>query len=316
MVYKGLWSELTAMLKDMKHYQPRKTSASCPQPLPVNPVALNNARLFARKNMILIAKETSALALNPEIADLDRHGNIRAMPHQPPSLLASCMPVRIDTKEERESHYGSAECAALGRLLRLDNVYVHPLSGDKPEADCATERGLHRTFSTVHASERGLDLPTSIRFHGHKHRTTDYWTELAKHSRSSHMYLSGIGISTAKDANTPACKDGMHKHVGKTIEDDERFWSKMVDTMAGSVLRTVVEFRPGTNKISSIALLDRGGSELTSWRQYGYGRMARPVGLRTEVQEPPDKQGWALMGFWGHCDAIVITQIGTLWKRT
>ena len=63
--------------------------------------------------------------------------------------------------------------------------------------------------------------------------------------------------------------------------------------------------------------MDSAGNEITSWKQYGQAKTTRPEGLKVETQLPPDARGaWNICGWWGHSDAIVMTRIGAIWKRS
>lgn len=93
MAYKAHWTRLSEMIKNMARYKARERTRDVPDPIQVNASSLNEARLLARQNMIIIAKETASLVLRPELADLDENGKVRPMPHQFPGSLAARMPV-------------------------------------------------------------------------------------------------------------------------------------------------------------------------------------------------------------------------------
>lgn len=73
---------------------------------------------------------------------------------------------------------------------------------------------------------------------------------------------------------------------------------------------------PGSGCLAALIVLDATGQELTSWKEYGQGKVSPPAGLKIVEHEPPDERsGWVLAGFWGHADSTVINSIGTIWKK-
>jgi len=77
-----------------------------------------------------------------------------------------------------------------------------------------------------------------------------------------------------------------------------------------------VEYTPGSGCLAALIVLDASGQELTSWKQYGQGKVAPPAELRITEQEQPDaRSGWVLAGFWGHADPMVINSVGAIWRK-
>lgn len=77
-----------------------------------------------------------------------------------------------------------------------------------------------------------------------------------------------------------------------------------------------IEYMPDSGCIAALSVLDATGQELTSWKQYGQGKVGPPAGLKIVEQELPDERsGWRLAGFWGHADSRVINSIGAIWRK-
>ena len=93
MRFKSMWKELSEIMKNGHLYKPREKSEQCPDPIQVTPRSLNEARLQARKYMVVIAKETTRLIREPERADLDENGEVKEVPYEWPGVLQSRMPV-------------------------------------------------------------------------------------------------------------------------------------------------------------------------------------------------------------------------------
>ena len=84
--------------------------------------------------------------------------------------------------------------------------------------------------------------------------------------------------------------------------------------MTASKIR--IEWAPGTGCLTALIVLDEHGQELTSWKEYGQGKVAMPAGLKSVEQEAPDgRGGWVLAGFWGHEDGMVISSVGAIWRK-
>ena len=77
-----------------------------------------------------------------------------------------------------------------------------------------------------------------------------------------------------------------------------------------------MEYEQGSGCLAALIVLDKHGQELTSWKEYGQGKVAMPAGLKGVEQEAPDERsGWVLAGFWGHEDSVVITSVGAIWRK-
>jgi hypothetical protein len=154
-----------------------------------------------------------------------------------------------------------------------------------------------------------------LRVHAHQHHHGDVFADLIDHSKAAEGFLSAIGYSTDKDSNTKTRPDGTHQQVGRP-NNNPQYWSELADLTFTDIASVVVEYLPGSQKISSLSLLDARGNEIASWKQYGQAKIEKPDGLNAVIQKPPNGKGWTLAGFWGYCDSIVITRIGTIWKRS
>ena len=94
LAYKNIWAELSDMMKNPDHYREREPGTDVPNPIQLTPQSLNEARLLARKGLTQITDTTKELITNPEIADLDEHGNQRPVTYAWPGEIRKRMPVR------------------------------------------------------------------------------------------------------------------------------------------------------------------------------------------------------------------------------
>ena len=210
------------------------------------------------------------------------------------------------------------EVVAVGTYARRPDLHFNPLSGDPPsQGSTRFRKGKSSPFCTLDMTE---DVNTigdlaKVRFHAHEHHHGEIFADFQQHSKACQGYLSAIGFSTSKDKNTKPGADGTHHHAGRP-NVNETFWSRLADFSFAMVVNVVVEYMHGSEKITSIVLLDARDNEITSWKQYGQAQIYQPEGLSTDKQGPPDARGdWQLAGFWGHSDTLVITRIGAIWKR-
>lgn len=82
-------------------------------------------------------------------------------------------------------------------------------------------------------------------------------------------------------------------------------------------MKVRVEWDVGSGRLAALIVLDKQGQELTSWKEYGQGKVGMPAGLKSVEQEAPDGRGeWELVGFWGHEDSVVITSVGAIWRKS
>ena len=181
-------------------------------------------------------------------------------------------------------------------------------------------------MSAQYAANEAIDSITRLRIHAHEHRhfpslATDFFSlEFQKHSKNSHGYISGLGFSSLSDTGTTSRADGTHTNIGHVTEN-QSYWSRLADLGSVRVAKIVVEYFPGTGRLAGLSLLGEKNEEFVAWKSYGQAKAARPQGLKVEEQVPPSGDGkgeakdWALVGFWGHVDEIVISRIGGIWRR-
>jgi hypothetical protein len=93
MIYKQIWMTLTDMMKHMDRYRQREKSKDVHDPLPLTPKSLSEARELARRQMTIITRENARLAVEPERAEVEVHGDPKALPYTHPNELLWRLPV-------------------------------------------------------------------------------------------------------------------------------------------------------------------------------------------------------------------------------
>ena len=102
-----------------------------------------------------------------------------------------------------------------------------------------------------------------------------------------------------------------------SLRPNQVFWSQpLAEFKYAKVAKVRIEYLPGSGCLAALVVLDANGQELTSWKQYGQGKVSAPAGLKIVEQELPDERsGWSLAGFWGHKDSRVINSVGAIWRK-
>ena len=350
LAYKNIWAELSDMMKTPDQYRERDQGTDVPNPIQLTPQSLNEARLLARKALTQITDVTKELIYNPNLADLDEHGNQRPVPYTWPGEIRKRMPVRkhgnhsdistqltalqirhhgLTIREQadlvrRDTNYGlltSSEVNKIGLWARDDDLEFAPLIGDHlPVPTSWLNRRKDTLFCTLdyEPSSKNLDPLSRLRFHAHEHRSVNWLAVIGRqtHSKKCHGRLSGIGFSTAGESPSNAKEDGTHHVMGKGSAN-HAFWSQpLADLKRTKATKIRIEYEQGSGCLAALIVLDAHGQELTSWKEYGQGKVAMPAGLKSVEQEAPDERsGWVLAGFWGHEDSVVVTSVGAIWRK-
>ena len=224
----------------------------------------------------------------------------------------------------RETNIGllsSEELRTIGHWAMEEDLEFAPLAGDQVQPQRSwLGKGNDTLFCTLDAVKDKAQLQdlTKIRLHAYQSRSINWLAMFGRDTRSRicHGHLSAIGFSTSLDAGKMARQDGIHRFVGRPNENHE-FWSQpLADFQYAKASKVRVEYAPNSGCIAALIILDAMGQELTSWKQYGQGKVSPPAGLKCIEQEPPDERsGWRLAGFWGHADSRIINSVGAIWKE-
>ena len=95
LAYKNVWAEITEMLKHPELYREREPTKPYPHPILLAPQSLGEARLLARKGLTEITEATKALETNPDLASLDKNGQMRKPVYSLPGELKERLPVSL-----------------------------------------------------------------------------------------------------------------------------------------------------------------------------------------------------------------------------
>lgn len=334
LAYKNIAADLSDMLKYTDSYRERDPGKDVPNPVQLNPKALNEARQLARKGMTQISDLTKALITKPSLADLDERGQQSPLPYMWPGELKKRLPVRhhgLTIREQsdlvrRDTNFGlltSTEINKIGHWARDDDLEFCPLVGDhmQPQHSWLNKKDKDTLFCTLDsaANTTHLDNLTKLRLHAHENRSINWLGLFGRSNRSKrcHNHLSAIGFSTAHDSSTPPLASGTHHTIGNA-SPNHLFWSQpLADFRYAKAAKVSIEYLPGEGcGLMALVVLDKNGQELTSWKSYGLGKAEGLKGLKSVEQGPPDERsGWDLCGFWGHVDDLVVGSVGAIWRK-
>ena len=226
----------------------------------------------------------------------------------------------------RDTNYGlltATEVTKIGLWARDSDLEFAPLVGDRLPIPASW---LHRRKDTLFCtldhlqSTKTLSHLTRLRIHAHEHRSINWLAVIGKqtHSAKCHGHVSAITFATSSSPSsaTPSNADGTTHSVG-TPSTNHAYWSTpLADLTRTPACKVRIEYMPGSGRLAALIVLDKHGQELTSWKEYGQGKVSMPAGLKSVEQDAPDERsGWALAGFWGHGDGVVITSVGAIWRK-
>ena len=351
LAYKDIWAELSEMMKNPDQYRERDPGTDVPNPIQLTPQSLNEARLLARKGLTQITDVTKKLIYDPALADLDEQGNQRPVPYTWPGEIRKRMPVRtamndfddpnrltvsqirhhgLTIREQtdivrRDTNYSvltAAEISKIGLWARDSDLEFAPLVGDRlPVPSTWLHRRKDTLFCTLDQlqSAKTLSHLTRLRIHAHEHRSINWLAVVGRqtHSAKSHGHVSAITFCTSSPSTSDASNaDGTTNSVGRPSSNHAYWSTPLADLTRTTACKVRIEYMPGSGSLAALIVLDKNGQELTSWKRYGQGKVSMPAGLKSVEQEAPDERsGWALAGFWGHEDGMVITSVGAIWRK-
>ncbi|KAF2089392.1 hypothetical protein K490DRAFT_55003 [Saccharata proteae CBS 121410] len=318
MTYKKLWKHIghnrkqTFMVPDpLIHLGfSLDTLNSFTAPIPLDPCALNEARLLCREAMTLITEEAARLVDHPHLAYADfdpltRRTRMKRPNYAYPEVLAERLPVRLDNDAASatqaiaaaSSNGSSVDAAAIltqSFAPAPGALYCH-LIGDAPDPDrrykpftslALTEprRGAGQTDSRAGASTGALSSTSSnsltrLSIHGYTHHAY----QLSSFSSASAHAIGGLGFSTATNtsSDTTSHPDGCAHHYGHEASSPDNWIASNLSTStttsslaAAEVSRVDVYWVPGEGRIAGLVLYDEFAGKVTErlgWRQWVRG---------------------------------------------
>jgi hypothetical protein len=308
-------------------------------PIPLDPVALNEARLLCREAMTLITEEAARLVDHPELAYAEfdpKTGRTRMKKpnYAYPEVLAARLPVFIQNDAADDSYSRDAAAIMVQTYSRSNDLFSH-IVGDMPNPHRKYKPFVSLDLNEGHGSRD--NALSGLSLHAYHHHTL----APGRFSKDSHNAIGAIGFRFLGDKDLKA--DHCTHHIGRPhFEDSSKFAfvdlakraiSAPANATNGAVpaptkvetddiTRIDVAYVPGSGRIAALTFYDKYGDATTArltWKQYGSeGR--EPEGLKVVKQEPPaDGERWKFVGLCGDLDetiwGTVLSRVGGIWRR-
>jgi hypothetical protein len=309
-------------------------------PIPLDPVALNEARLLCREAMTLITEEAARLVDHPMLAYADfdpKTGKTRMKRpnYAYPEVLKARLPVYIRNDAADDSYARDAAAIIVQTYNRNNELFSH-IVGDLPNPHRKYKPFVSLEMNEAHGTRDNTLCGLSL--HAYHHHTL----APGHFSKDSDNAIGAIGFRFLGDKDNLKA-DKCSQHIGRPhFDDSSKFASLDMTTRAISapsnatnggtpeppktstidITRIEIAYVPGSGRIASLTFYDKFGDAATArlaWKQWGSsGR--EPEGLKVVKQEPPADGGkWKFVGLCGDLDesiwGTVLSRVGGIWRR-
>ncbi|KAF2754729.1 hypothetical protein EJ05DRAFT_131526 [Pseudovirgaria hyperparasitica] len=299
-------------------------------PIPVDPLALNEAKLLCREAMTLIVQEAARLVDHPHLAYAEFNvmtgkTQMKRPDFAYPEVLRMRLPVPNANDASDDSMTQDAAAIKTQAFSRDNDLYTH-LVGDPPLA-----RRTYKAFTSLDLNEtprgrvqaqKGENTLRKICLHSYHHHSLA-WSSFDADADGA---IGAIGFGFAHDPPSDKnSKDCFLHHYGHPSGDAESK-CKVLDlgskTASTEITRIDICFVPGTGRIAGIVFYDDfvdATTERLAIRQWGAaGR--EPDGLQVVTQTPPDDgEKWRFVGVCGEFDSSmfgeVLARVSGIWRR-
>lgn len=305
-------------------------------PIPPEPLALNEARLLCREAMTLITEEASRLVDHPHLAYAEynpttKSTRMKRPNYAYPEVLKDRLPIPIHNPI-------SSDLSTDGAYLRTaayahnDNIWFEPdMVGDpKANPDDFRQRfghgGRYEDFSTLDLTEphgaKGANPLRRISLHRYTLSSLKSWMATSALKQAENA-IGAIGLARVHDDPAEAQTDGCNHHLGHLHSSDEAGDYRALDVGGVDITKVEVAYVPGEGYIAGLTFYDQvDGQEVERlrWRQWE-GR--EPQGLVRVANEPPERGDgtvWEFVGLAGSwIDTLgrghVLARVSGIWKK-
>ena len=296
-------------------------------PIPLDPVALNEARLLCREAMTLITEEAASLVNHPHLSfasyDAATGKTYMKRPNYAfPEVLKARLPIFVRNDAADDSYSSDAASIMVRTYTHGNDLFSHIVG------DIANPHRKYRAFVSLSLNEGGSGGTAQRQLCGlslhafHHHSLAPSWTYF---SRDSNNAIGAIGFRFMGDTDIKEDKCG--QWFGRPhFDDSSRFRS--LDIAGSGVSKEVnivkidIYYVPGSGRIAGLAFYDDFGGFVTerlAWRQWDRPGK-EPEGLKTVTQEPPkDGALWKFVGVLGDWDegvwGSVLSRFSGIWRK-
>ncbi|KAF2749688.1 hypothetical protein M011DRAFT_511702 [Sporormia fimetaria CBS 119925] len=307
-------------------------------PIPPEPVALNEARLLCREAMTLITEEASRLVDHPHLAyaeydEKTKSTRMKRPNYAYPEVLKERLPIPIHNDILSDLSTDGAYLKTIA-YSHEDNLWFEPDMVGDPKAnavDLSSKFGSlskYEDFSTLELTEaRGSEERSALRrISLHRYRLSSWrgWVAKAGIKRADDA-IGAIGVARVHDDPAAATADGCVHHIGHVhhgdLNDSANF--KALELGNVDITKIDVAYIPGSGYIAGLTFYDQMDGQYTErlqWRQWE-GR--EPPGLVHVTNEPPDRGDgtiWCFAGLAGSFidtmgNGHVLARVSGIWKK-
>ncbi|KAF2264615.1 hypothetical protein CC78DRAFT_532991 [Lojkania enalia] len=307
-------------------------------PIPPEPVALNEARLLCREAMTLITEEASRLVDHPHLAYAEfdsrtKSTRMKRPNYAYPEVLKERLPVPIHNDILSDLSTDGAYLKTVA-YSNEDNIWFEPdMVGDPKANDTDVGRKFGTGSKYVDFSTLELTEPRGLKDHNplrrlalHKYRLGFGGTIMGKAAlKQAEGAVGAIGLARVHDNPADAQSDGCTTHLGHVHHSDKDDSStfKALEITNVDITKLDIAYIPGSGYIAGVTFFDKVSEQETkrlSWEQW---EGKEPAGLVHIPNEPPDRgdgtiwQFAGLGGSWvdapGH--GHVLARLTGIWKK-
>ena len=316
----------------------QKANANC-DPIPLDPVALNEARLLCREAMTLITEEAAHLVDHPMLAYAEFDGitgrtKMKRPNYAYPEVLKERLPIYVRNDAADDSYARDAAAIMVQTYSRSNDLFSH-IVGDLANPHRKFKPFVSLDINESHgAHDRALCRLSLHAYHHHRLAPGHF-------SRDADNAIGAIGFRFVGD--TAAKEDGCSQHLGRPhFEDSSKYavldltvrsvsapniananaTQAVTKTPDVDITRLDIAYVPGSGRIAALTFYDNFGDAATprlAWKQWGAAGH-EPEGLKVVRQEPPMDGGrWRFVGLCGEWDesiwGSVLSRVGGIWRR-
>ncbi|KAF1977461.1 hypothetical protein BU23DRAFT_550779 [Bimuria novae-zelandiae CBS 107.79] len=305
-------------------------------PIPPEPLALNEARLLCREAMTLITEEASRLVDHPHLAyaQYDPKTNTTRMKrpnYAYPEVLKERLPVPVHNSIVSDLSTDGAYLKTAA-YVRDDNIWFEPdmLGDPKVSDDDFRARygfgGRYEDFSTLELTEpRGSTGANPLRrivLHRYSLSSIKSWISTAALKQAENA-IGAIGLARVHDSPDEAEHDGCNHHLGHLHSSSDASHYKGLDISGVDITKIEVAYIPGSGYVAGLAFFDEVDGQQTERLRWKQWEGKAPQGLVHVTNEPPDRGDgtvWKFVGLAGSwIDTLgkghILARATGIWKK-
>ncbi|KAJ4295300.1 hypothetical protein N0V90_007311 [Kalmusia sp. IMI 367209] len=306
-------------------------------PIPPEPVALNEARLLCREAMTLITEEASRLVDHPHLAyaqyDAKTKSTRMKRPNYAyPEVLKERLPIPIHNSVVSDLSTDGAYLKTAA-FVREDNMWFESdMVGDiKAKGDDFHQKygmgAKYEDFSTLELTEprgaKGANPLRRIALHRYSLSSFKSWISTTGLKQAENA-IGAIGLARIHDNPSEAEHDGCNHHLGHLHGgNDDVLDFKALDLGSVDITKIEVAYVPGSGYIAGLTFFDQIDGQQTERLRWKQWEGKEPQGLVHVVNEPPNRGDgtvWEFVGLAGSwIDTLgkghVLARVSGIWRK-